>query len=257
VVSLAIPLGVSDNEGFVNRAPLLGFVPTILANGRCMRLVLIGPPGSGKGTQAKLLADRLALRYIGTGVILRDAIAHGTPMGKMAEPYLRDGKYVPDRLVNQLIAELFRGYERPAQFVMDGYPRTTAQAIAFNHLLAEEGLPLDGVVRLVIEDDEVVQRLGGRWSCPNPSCGASYHLRNRPPKVAGVCDLCGTRLSQRPDDREETIRRRLEVFHSTTNQLIEHYRELEMLRDVSALDSVETIYDNIVKSIVAKDSSGS
>jgi len=214
-----------------------------------MRLVLIGPPGSGKGTQAKLLVERQSLKYIGTGVILREGLVKKTPTGLLADPYLRKGSLVPDDLVNELVADLFRQDNRPDCFVMDGYPRTLAQAVSFEQLLRQLDMQLDGVVQLVIDDEEVVQRLCGRWSCTNPSCGAPYHVRSRPPKVMGVCDLCGSPLSQRADDREETIRARLHVFHETTDLLVDHYRRLGLLREISAYDPVETIYQNIIQSI--------
>jgi adenylate kinase len=213
-----------------------------------MRVVLIGPPGSGKGTQAKLLTERLGLTCIGTGDILRAAIKAGTPTGKRAEPFLRAGLLAPDELVNEVVAELFRRPDHPTQFVMDGYPRTVAQAVSFDQLLRQEFLNIEAVVNLEISDEEVVRRISGRRVCSVPGCPETYHITDRPPHRAGFCNLHPTSpLTQRIDDREETIRARLVEFHRNTDELIEHYRRLGVLKNISAHDSVEAIYRNIVR----------
>jgi adenylate kinase len=214
-----------------------------------MRLVLVGAPGSGKGTQAELLVRRLGLTCIGTGDILRDAIRNRTPIGLQAEPIIKQGRLVPDSIVNDLIAELFRRPDRPESFVLDGYPRTYSQAIAFDALLNLLFIKLDAVVRLVAPDEEVVRRIGSRRCCSGPNCGICYNLLARPPKVDGRCDACGRPLVVRDDDREETVRRRLVEFHANTDQLIEHYRMRGLLREVSALDPVETIHADIVTAV--------
>ena len=212
-----------------------------------MRLVLVGPPGSGKGTQAELLVKRQGLAYVGTGDILRDAIRRQTATGKQVEPLIKQGLLVPDHIVNDVVAELFRGPDRPERFVMDGYPRTLAQAVAFDALLRQQFLHLDGVVSLTIADDEVVRRISGRWCCSDPACGTCFHVTARPPKVAGVCDACGKKLVQRVDDQEETVRRRLAEFHKTTDALVDHYERQGMVKKVSALDPAETVYGNLLK----------
>src|SRR5256885_14686926 len=154
-----------------------------------MRLILIGPPGSGKGTQAKLLSDRLHLAHIATGDILREAIRLRTSAGRKAKPFVRNGKLVPDDLVNQLVANRFRREDRPERFVMDGYPRTLAQAAAFDQLLRQQFLDIGAVPYLVVDDEEIVRRLSGRRICPKPpGCGANYHLVMNPPRKPGVCD---------------------------------------------------------------------
>lgn len=214
-----------------------------------MRLVLVGPPGSGKGTQAERLVRELGLTYIGTGAMLRDAISRGTEMGKQIKPLMDQGLLVPDIIVNEVVAELFRGPDRPDCFVMDGYPRTYSQAIAFDALLKQQFLNLDGVINLAIPDEEVVRRIGGRRCCPNPVCGALYNIYFRPPKMPGVCDKCGSSLIVREDDHEDTIRRRLREFHNNTELLIAHYRSRNLLRDVSATDPADTIYANIVRAL--------
>ena len=211
-----------------------------------MRLVLVGPPGSGKGTQAERLCDRLGLTYVGTGDILRDAIRRQTPIGQQVDPLMRQGLLVPDPVVNEVVAELFQRPDRPERFVMDGYPRTYAQAIAFDALLRQQFLGLDAVVNLTIPDDEVVKRISGRRCCSSPDCAVCFHLVARPPKKPDVCDRCGSKLLLRNDDKEETVRRRLAEFHRNTDALIAHYRLQGLVKDVAATDPVEVIYQNIV-----------
>lgn len=209
-----------------------------------MRLVLVGPPGCGKGTQAEKLRERLGLTCIGTGNMFREAIEQNTPVGRIAQPLIDQGLLVPDTVVNDLVAELFRA-TRPERFVMDGYPRTYAQAIAFDSLLAQQYLNLHAVVNLSIADDEVVRRIGSRRCCVNADCGVCFNLAFRPPKVAGTCDRCGSPLALRDDDREDTIRRRLVEFHKNTEALLEHYRRAGILKEVSALGAVEEVYQGV------------
>jgi adenylate kinase len=214
-----------------------------------MRLILIGPPGSGKGTQAKLLRDRLGLLHFSTGDILRDAIDKDTPEGRKARPFMTQGLLVPDDLVNDIVRARFRGPNKPLKFVLDGYPRTQAQAAALDGVLKEQGLGLDAVVFLNVADDEIVHRLGNRWTCPNSTCKAVYHAVFNPPKVAGQCDLCNTPLYQRDDDKPATIRNRLKVFHETYDDLVRHYQKQGLLREVPGQGDIEAIYANIVKAL--------
>jgi adenylate kinase len=209
-----------------------------------MRLILLGPPGSGKGTQAALLSQRLGLAHISTGDILRDAVARGTPEGLRARPFLEGGKLVPDDLVNEIIAARFRRDDRPEGFLMDGYPRTLAQAASFKQMLGQQFLGIDAVIYLAADDEEIVRRLSGRWTCPN--CKATYHAVSKPPRVAGVCDVCQSKLMQRDDDRPETIRQRLHVYHDQTEDLIAHYRSAGLLHEVKGAGDIEKIYANIV-----------
>ena len=215
-------------------------------NGPVMRLILLGPPGSGKGTQAKLLGERLRLEHISTGDILREAVRKGTPLGRQAEPYVKGGLLVPDTLVNDLIHERFRD-DRPERFVMDGYPRTLAQAHAFDQVLRQEFLDLNAVIVLVVADDEIVRRLSGRWTCPN--CKATFHITSKPPRTPGVCDECGTSLVQREDDREETVRKRLSVYHQNTAELIPYYRGRGLLREVAGEGDIEQVYVNVIRAL--------
>ena len=214
-----------------------------------MRLIIIGPPGSGKGTQAKRLSERLSLRHFSTGDILREAIQKQTPEGRSASSYVSSGRLVPDELVNEIIRALFRGKDSPKQFIMDGYPRTIAQASFFDQLLREQGLDLDGVIFLEVPDEEVTQRLSGRRICPNATCAASYHITLKPPRQTDVCDLCGTRLVHRDDDKPETIAKRLQIYHAVYDELVEQYRRSGLLKDIPGVGEIETVYDRIVKAL--------
>ena len=210
-----------------------------------MRLILIGPPGSGKGTQAKLLSQRQGLAQIGTGDILREAVRMGTPLGLKAGPYIRSGKLVPDDLVNEVVAERFRRDDRPEAFVMDGYPRTLAQAASFDQVLRQQFLQLNAVLVFTVDDEEIVRRMTGRWSCPQ--CKTTYHMVNNPPKKTGICDSCGSQLIQREDDREETVRERLKLYHQNTNGLVAYYQKEGLLHEITGLGEIEDIYAHIVK----------
>lgn len=216
-----------------------------------MRLILVGPPGTGKGTQAKLLSKRLGLAHIGTGDILREAVRLGTPLGHHARPYVDSGQLVPDELVNELIAERFRRDDRPERFVMDGYPRTVAQAHSFEQALGQQFLDLTAVVLIVTDDDEIVRRLTGRWSCPK--CKATYHLISKPPKKPGVCDECDSALAERVDDQEATVRERLRLYHASTTDMIRHFRTRGLLHEVRGEGDIETIYANIVTILTKAD----
>jgi adenylate kinase len=206
-------------------------------------MILLGPPGSGKGTQANLLCERRQLVHVGTGDILREAARLGTPAGKLAEPYIRLGKLVPDDLVNDLINERFTRPDRPDAFVMDGYPRTLAQAHAFDVVLRQQHLSLDHVIFVAVGDERIVQRMSGRWSCPK--CKATYHMVNHPPQREGICDVCGTALFQRPDDKEETVRERLRQYHHNTVDLIPFYTSQGLLRNVDGEGGIEEVYGRI------------
>ncbi len=210
-----------------------------------MRLILVGPPGSGKGTQAKLLSSRLGLTHISTGDILREAARQNTPLGQVALPYMRSGQLVPDDLVNEIVAEYFRSEKRPERFVMDGYPRTLAQAASFDQVLRQQFLDLTAVLLFVVDDHEIIARMTGRRNCPQ--CKATYHLVYNPPRSPGVCDVCGTKLIQRIDDQEETVRERLSIYHASTADLIPYYRDQGLLREVPAVGDIEQIHTTIVK----------
>jgi adenylate kinase len=210
-----------------------------------MRLILVGPPGSGKGTQANLLSSRLGLIHIGTGDILREAVRQNTPLGQVALPSMRSGQLVPDDLVNEIVGEYFRKEDRPECFVMDGYPRTLAQAASFDQVLRQQFLDLTAVVLLIVDDQDIIARMTGRRSCPN--CKATYHLVYNPPQKPGICDVCGTPLIQRADDREETVRERLKIYHASTAELIPYYRAQGLLRELAGVGNIEEIYATILR----------
>lgn len=214
-----------------------------------MRLILLGPPGCGKGTQAKLLSKRMELEHIGTGDLLRAAINAGTPVGVRAKPFVEAGQLVPDEVVNDLVAERFGRDDRPSRFVLDGYPRRRPQAEFLAGVLAEVALPLDAVLLIDVPDDEIVKRVTGRWSCPKPGCKATYHTLKNPPRKAGICDDCGTALVQRADDRVETVEARLVVYHQDTVGLIPYYRAQGLLREVAGQGEIEEVYQHLQRAL--------
>ncbi|HZV04699.1 MAG TPA: adenylate kinase [Gemmataceae bacterium] len=217
-----------------------------------MRLILLGPPGCGKGTQAKLLCERNSLEHIGTGDILREAIRQKTPAGQRAHPYVEKGLLVPDDLVNDVVAERFNLNHPPERFVMDGYPRTLAQAVAFDQVLRQHFLDLNAVIFLQVSDEEIIARVSERWSCPKPGCKATYHTKSKPPKVPGICDYCGTKLIQREDDRPETVKARLVVYHNNIGPLEGHYRVQNLLYEVAGHGAIEEVYANIMNVLNGK-----
>jgi adenylate kinase len=212
-----------------------------------MRLILVGPPGSGKGTQAQLLCKRQNLSHIGTGDMIREAIRLKTPAGRRAEPFVLSGQLVPDDLINDMVADRFQREDRPERFLMDGYPRTVAQAASFDLVLRQQFLDISAVIHLAVPDEEIVHRLSGRWSCPTPNCKATYHTTYKPPRLAGLCDVCHARLIQRDDDREATVTERLKVYHANNVALLEYYRRQGLLREVQGTGDIEKIYADIVQ----------
>lgn len=207
-------------------------------------MILFGPPGSGKGTQAKNIADKHGVPHISTGDILREAVREGSELGRRAEPIMREGGLVPDDLMIGIIRERLRKPDARKGFVLDGFPRTVPQAEKLDALLAEgNGKETPHVLSLLVPDEVIVRRIGGRRSCP--SCGAVYHLESAPPKVANVCDACGSGLTTRPDDTEQAIRKRLEAFHRQTMPVAEFYRAKGWLRDVDGLGSVDEVFERI------------
>jgi adenylate kinase len=217
--------------------------------GPVMRLILLGPPGCGKGTQAKLLSRRMGLEHIGTGDLLRAAIQAETPVGREAKSFVEAGQLVPDEVVNALVAERFRRDDRPDKFVLDGYPRRVAQAIFLDPILEEVGLPLTAVLLIQVPDAEIINRVTGRWSCPKPGCKATYNTQKNPPRVAGICDDCGTVLVQRADDKVETVQARLVVYHRDTVTLGPHYRAQGLLREVPGEGEIEAVYQNLLQAM--------
>jgi adenylate kinase len=210
-----------------------------------MRLIIMGPPGSGKGTQAKALCQRLGLAHFATGDILREAVRQGTELGRQAKSFMDRGQYVPDSLVNDLVADRLRRDDRPDDFLLDGYPRTLAQAVSFDQVLRQLFIGLDAVILLNVPDEEIVSRISGRLLCPRDN--SLYHVRHHPPKTAGLCDHCGGPLELRSDDQEGTIRERLRVFHETMPPVIDHYRHQGLLKEVSGQGSIQDVTNAILR----------
>lgn len=202
-------------------------------------MVFLGPPGAGKGTQARELAGQWGVPQVATGDMLREAAAAGTPLGRQARDYMDRGALVPDAVIVGLIAERLAEPDAKAGFVLDGFPRTMAQARALDGLLEERGERLDRVVYLDVPEAELLRRLTGRRSCPG--CQATYHLDSAPPRRPGLCDRCGTALVQRPDDAEATVRHRLRVYAEQTAPLLEHYRGRGLLATVAGAGAIATI----------------
>ncbi|WP_224985155.1 adenylate kinase [Geomonas agri] len=209
-----------------------------------MNLILLGPPGVGKGTQAKLLIDRFGIPQISTGDILRAAVKELTPMGIKAKGFMDSGALVPDEVVIGIVEERLAQPDCQKGFILDGFPRTVPQADALSQVLSGIGKKIDHVVSLSVDKAELLKRLTGRRACSK--CGAGYHVDFAPSKVAGICDACGGELFQREDDKEETILNRLAVYEAQTSPLISYYQTAGLLRSVNGLGSVEGIQAEIV-----------
>jgi adenylate kinase len=210
-----------------------------------VRVVLLGPPGAGKGTQAKLLQERFKACQVSTGDILRKAVAEQTPLGKQAAQYIKQGALVPDPLIVNLVAERLQDKDCEKGFILDGFPRTISQAESLDEILTRMGLTLDRVLSVQVPHSVIVQRLAGRRTCKG--CGALYHLTLDPPDKEGVCDRCGGELYQRDDDREETITARLKVYETQTAPLMNYYRERALLRDIDGVGKVDEIRSRVIK----------
>ena len=217
-----------------------------------MRVVFLGPPGAGKGTQARLLHERFGLAQISTGDILRENLARGTELGREAEGYMERGQLVPDELVIGMIEQELRRVAAGG-FVMDGFPRTVPQAVALDVVLGRRGRPLNVAVLFKGDRAALVARLASRWT--NPRTGRTYNTLTNPPKVAGICDEDGGPLIQREDDRRETITKRLEVYDRQTKPLVDYYRKARKLVEVDALAPVESVAERIATAIAAEHAS--
>ena len=212
-----------------------------------MRLILLGPPGAGKGTQAKKLKDKFFIPQISTGDILRRAVKDNSELGIQARSFMDVGQLVPDDLVISLIKERIKEADCVKGFILDGFPRTIIQAEKLSETLNEMSLVIDTVVDLVVDADEVINRLAGRSTCPD--CGALFHEKSCPPKVSGICDGCGGVLAQRQDDNAETILKRLEVYQESTAPLKQFYKKQGNLKAVTARGSVEEIFSRVLEMV--------
>ena len=206
-----------------------------------MNIILLGPPGAGKGTQARLLMDELGLIQLSTGDMLRAAVAAGSEIGRRARAIMEAGELVPDEVVIGVVSEaLDRPEVRERGVIFDGFPRTVAQAEALDRLLAGKGMALDAVIAMEVDDEELVRRISGRFTCAG--CGEGYHDVYKRPKVDGVCDKCGsTEFARRPDDNPEAVRTRLAAYHAETAPLIDYYRRTGKLRTVDGMKPIEEV----------------
>jgi len=212
-----------------------------------MRIVLIGPPGAGKGTQARMLQQTFGIPQISTGDLLREAVREGTALGQQARAYMDAGELVPDQLVTAMVAERLQRPDCAAGFLLDGFPRTIAQAEALAAELAQHQQRLDGVISLVVPRAELVERLSGRWVCRD--CGAMYHERFSPPQRSGVCDRCQGVLYQRSDDSAATVNARLEVYERATAPLLSYYHDHGLLRETDGSGKPEEVLRRITTAL--------
>ena len=212
-----------------------------------MNLILLGAPGAGKGTQAELLIAKLGIPSISTGNMLREAIANGCELGKQVKQYMDAGQLVPDELVLSLVADRVKAADCANGYILDGVPRTLVQA----QVLDAKGVPVDHVVSLEIDDEVIAGRMTGRRACTG--CGATFHIVANPPKQEGICDFCGGNLTIRKDDAPETVARRLEVYHASTEVLKDYYAGQNKLRLVNGNQSIEGANEDILKAIGAKE----
>ncbi|MEU0830931.1 adenylate kinase [Streptomyces sp. NPDC056231] len=205
-----------------------------------MRIVLVGPPGAGKGTQAAYLAKNLSIPHISTGDLFRANISQGTDLGKRARAYMDAGQLVPDEVTIAMAKDRMSQPDAVNGFLLDGFPRNVGQAEALDEMLKSEGVTLDAVLDLEVPEDEVVKRIAGRRICRNDSAHV-FHVTYNPPKTEGVCDTCDGELYQRDDDTEDTVRTRLEVYHTQTEPIIDYYRAQGLVVTISALGKVEDV----------------
>jgi len=211
-----------------------------------LKLIFIGPPGSGKGTQAKRLAGRFGIPHISTGDMLREAVAAGTPVGQQAASIMAAGQLVPDDLMIRMIDDRLARPDAEKGFILDGFPRTLVQAEKLETIVGNGKGDLR-VLQLLVPDDAIVRRITLRRTCAQ--CGAIYHLENQPPAVDSVCDRCGAEVIARPDDTEEAVRKRLESFHRQTMPVATYYKSKQILREVDGIGPVDEVFERIEQSL--------
>ena len=214
-----------------------------------MLLVMLGPPGSGKGTQAKRLAEKLNLKHLSTGDILRENVKQGTDLGKRAKEYMDKGDLVPDDVILGMIKDTLKSEKQADGFIFDGFPRTIPQAEGLDKMLASESEKLDSALNLEVSDQEVINRLSGRYFCPK--CQRTYNYPANLPNKEGVCDDCDVELQKRKDDTEEVVKNRLEVYKKQTEPLIGYYKEQSILKNVDGEREIGTIFDDLVSIVKA------
>ena len=208
-----------------------------------MKIIMLGAPGAGKGTQAKMLADKYQIPHISTGDIFRENIKNGTELGNKAKEYMDKGLLVPDELVVDLVIDRFKEDDCKKGYILDGFPRTIPQAEALDKALSDIGDSVDYAVNVEVPDENIITRMGGRRACVG--CGATYHVQFNPTKVEGICDRCGKELILRDDDKPETVKKRLDVYHEQTQPLVDFYSKKGILKDVDGTKGMQEIFDEI------------
>ena len=210
-----------------------------------MKIIMLGAPGAGKGTQAKQIADKYSIPHISTGDIFRANLKDGTELSKKAKEYMDQGLLVPDELTCDLVMDRISQEDCKNGFVLDGFPRTIPQAEALDAALSKIGQKMDYAIDVDVPDDNIINRMSGRRACLN--CGATYHIVSIPTKVEGVCDRCGNQVVLRDDDQPETVKKRLEVYHAQTQPLIDYYKKQDILKTVDGTQPMEQVFDAIVE----------
>ncbi|HCQ89176.1 MULTISPECIES: adenylate kinase [unclassified Clostridium] len=208
-----------------------------------MKIILLGPPGAGKGTQAKSISNKYSIPHISTGDIFRKNISEKTPLGIEAKSYIDKGHLVPDKLTIDIVQDRLEQEDCKSGFLLDGYPRTVNQAEALKNFLQEKGKKLDTALLIKVPKEYIIDRMTGRRVCL--SCGASYHVKFNPTKVEGKCDICGSVVIQRDDDCEETVNERLEIYDAQTQPLIDYYKEQDLLSEVDGTQAINDVFKNI------------
>jgi len=209
-----------------------------------MKIIMLGAPGAGKGTQAKKLAERYSIPHISTGDIFRANIKNGTELGKKAKSYMDEGELVPDDLVVDLVVDRFKNPDCANGYVLDGFPRTIPQAEALDTALNAIGETVDFAINVEVPDENIINRMSGRRACVG--CGATYHIKYNPTKVEGICDSCGEKLILRDDDKPETVKNRLSVYHEQTQPLIDFYKKKGVLAEVDGTKDMDDVFNAIV-----------
>ena len=210
-----------------------------------MNLIFLGAPGAGKGTQAKMIAEKYGIPHVSTGDIFRANIKNGTELGMEAKKYMDQGQLVPDELTVKILLDRVAQDDCKNGYVLDGFPRTIPQAKALDHALAEMGEKMDYAINVEVPDENIVNRMGGRRACPG--CGCTYHIKHNPPKVEDICDVCGAKLVLRDDDKPETVTKRLSVYHEQTKPLIDFYKKEGVLREVDGTQDLNDVFQAITE----------
>ena len=214
-----------------------------------MKIIMLGAPGAGKGTQAKMIAEKFGVPHISTGDIFRANIKEGTDLGKEAKEYMDKGQLVPDELTVRILLDRVSKADCKEGYVLDGFPRTIPQAEVLSNEVAKLGDRIDFAIDVDVPDENIIRRMGGRRACVK--CGATYHVEHIPPKKEGICDVCGAELVLRDDDKPETVKKRLAVYHEQTQPLIDYYSRMNILRTVDGTRDKDEVFTDIVKLLEA------